>query len=268
MPKVINQNEALIEKLSMQVDSLSAKLQHLDTKVTVLKSNNHILADSISTLTKSVNQSSIATTFYDTHLATYTAIFGALIAILGLVSLGWIKKRFEDNENKITEVSNELLPNAIVEIREFHDSFKIDIQKESKIIKNQADLSLSWGLKSLILLFQNNNKHSIAILFMFRYIDFVLEAKRTPSNDDITTFRDMISLISESLEDSGFKEEIYKDHKIELDKIFEKIKLSNIELLQKFYFSELLSYLADNNQPTSAIDVDPTAGELFEQSRD
>lgn len=261
MPKVINQT-------GVSVDSLQAKLTLLESQFTKLSSEHKVVLDSLRSLDKTLQKADIATTFYDTHLATYTAIFGFFLAIVALASWGWIYNRFNSQEKKISTIEGETIPKSIESLKDSLNDHRAEIDKKSTAIRHQANVSLSWGLKSLIMLFQNKNDYAGAVLFMFRYIEFVLDANVIPTKQDMRTYEEMINGISKNLYTSGFKEQIYKHHKKELDEIYRKMKDSNVEILQKFYFSELLSYLADDNQPTTALEADPQAAEQAEQSQE
>lgn len=105
MPKIINQaNSAL--------DSLNAKLHVLEIQFTALAKKQSVLQDSVQSLNQTILKADIATSFYDTHLATYTGIFAIIVGIiLGIATLINWYSLIKPQEQKFNNLVQELQQN-------------------------------------------------------------------------------------------------------------------------------------------------------------
>ena len=80
--------QKIAQNVGSSIDSLNAKILLMQNELSALKVQNKGISDSLKTLNETLKTADIKTSFYDTHLATYTTIFGIIISIIvGLATL-------------------------------------------------------------------------------------------------------------------------------------------------------------------------------------
>lgn len=165
MPKVINQT-------SVSVDSLQAKLTLLESQFSRI-SNEHIdVLIQLKSYKEALKKVDLATSFYDTHLATYTTIFSVLITvILGLTALiSWY--------SLISPLKNDL---AILEkkVEDLFPKFKKD---ELDPIVKELNYSTNLLYRNMALAYKNSEPEvsfriSLKLLKLFNKMNVSKEEK-------------------------------------------------------------------------------------------
>lgn len=152
MPKIINQT-------GVSVDSLQAKLMLLESKFSKLSAEHKIIQDSLKSLDKTIQKADIGTTFYDTHLATYTAIFGVIVAFLLTIAalINWFGL-IKPQEQKFNALVDDLQENL--------ENFKKD--HIDAIIDDLKAVS-ARSLQNIIVSMEATNK-DLSFLFSVRLI--------------------------------------------------------------------------------------------------
>lgn len=159
MPKVINQT-------GVSIDSLQAKLTLLETKFSKLGSEHTVLLDSLRGLNKTIEHADVATTFYDTHLASYMAYVTILIGIIFTVAtvINW--KYIYQRSEKLIEEKSKKIEKQGEQIKELEN--KIESLDISDLQKDLYETS-SLVLRTNYLNYLDSNPH-YALLFSLRVL--------------------------------------------------------------------------------------------------
>jgi len=152
--------QKIAQNVGSSIDSLNAKILLMQNELSSLKVQNKGISDSLKTLNETLKTADIAANFYDTHLATYTAIFGIIITIVvGLATLiNWfglfrpINIKFQKLEKKI---KNDLETFKTENIDNLYDN-----------INNTT----SYALRTIIITYENTVP-SISFVFTIRLLD-------------------------------------------------------------------------------------------------
>ncbi|WP_286883454.1 MULTISPECIES: hypothetical protein [Sphingobacterium] len=163
MPKVINQT-------SVSIDSLQEKITLLESNFKKLTAEHKVVLDSLKSFDKTLQKSEIATTFYDTHLSTYTSNFWGIITIvlfiIGIVS--W-KAFLVPYNKKLEDLKVELKEDVKKRSDEMEEAFK----RQRSTLFDAA----SWSFRAMSMILDFQNKHGISLLFKLREINLMaLEA--------------------------------------------------------------------------------------------
>lgn len=246
MPKVINQT-------GVSVDSLQIKLTLLESQFTKLSSEHKVVLDSLRLLDKTIQKADIATTFYDTHLATYTGIFAVFIGLIaaGLTAYN-IFGIYRPIVNKFQTLQDVDIPNSIAEIKK--ESRK-EIKKLKSVNRELKDLALdgvSWGLKGMMSFYETTNNHKATALFVLRYCEYIL--KFTFAKEDQSELEVYLNYADEVIQNNRISIEELQDYESELSLIFklifEKANESNVSTAVR-----CRENLFTNNLPKTALDV-------------
>lgn len=216
--------ESLPHQAALKLDSISLKLNELQTKVEALTTQNKLLQDSVTNISKTALENTLQTSWYETHLATYTAIFGILLALIFTVAtiinwLGLIKPFQKKLEVKIHDVDSKFINFKKDHIDGILDNLlSVSGDTYRSIAFNHKDttpsVSFLFAIRFLMLFINGKFKMEVFEQWLDFAIDYLNRSEFT--FDDISEINDEIfSSINDLLKS------------IEKPELQEKIKLIN-----------------------------------------
>jgi len=204
-------------------------------------------------LEKTVQKADIATTFYDTHLATYTGLFAIIVGIVAAALTAYnIFGIYRPIKNELKKFQDEDIPNYILQMRKEN---RKEIKKLKKVNKQLEDLALdgvSWGLKGMISFYQTTNDHRAIVLFVLRYCEYIV--KFNLLTDDQSDLKIYLNYADELIKDNSISVDDLKDYETEIITIFKLIfEKTNEEIIS--IAVRCRENLFTNNLPKTALDV-------------
>lgn len=165
-----------MQNLPTAIDSLNAKILLMQNEISSLKGSNKAMFDSLTTINKTIEKADIATTFYDTHLATYTTIISIIIALIAII--GWrslVSFKLNPLDKKIEELKNTTIPNLIDEIKKENEKELKNLDEKNKVLAKTATRAIYWGLNSFQTLYLFQNDYSMAFIYNLRLLKTICE---------------------------------------------------------------------------------------------
>lgn len=148
--------QKIAQNVGTSIDSLNAKISWMQNELSSLKVQNKGISDSLKTLNETLKTEDIKTSFYDTHLATYTAIFILLFTIL-LTFIGLFSWR------------QVLIPLKKQLMQDFH--------KEISKHELETFKANSWGLRAMFYITYETQKYEKAFQVSVALLSFIVKNK-------------------------------------------------------------------------------------------
>lgn len=253
-----------MQNIPTAIDSLNAQILLIQNEISSLKRNNKAISDSLNVLNETIEKTEIATTFYDTHLATYTTIFSVIVAIIaaGLAAYNIFgiylpfRKKFEDiNSKELPKLKSELEINLKNRIS--------DINDKSEVILKQAINGHAWALKALQNHFYEKKNYTLSLFYALSELRIV--ANHVDINEqNIKRIERSVNFLMSLIRNHKITINSFSDSHEKFTQIGEDILASNKPRLLEFWYQFKLEFYKTNPNPTSSYDVDledPPVGE-------
>ncbi|WP_293925437.1 hypothetical protein [Sphingobacterium sp. UBA6320] len=163
MPKIINPD-------SISIESLTEKLNGLQSQFTALEKKHSVLQDSIQSLNQTIIRADIKTNFFTDQLAFQLFCFSVVLVCIGYFSwkyiLDPINSKIDNLNNDITNIKNEFIPESLKEI---HD-------KQDTIVQETFEAN-STSMKNVILAYMDNTSGLKSFAYDFCIRILVLYSK-------------------------------------------------------------------------------------------
>jgi len=251
MPKVINQN-------GVSVDSLQAKLTLLETKFSKLSNEHRLVQDSLRSFDKTLQKADIKTEIFTDQLAFQLFWFTVVLALLGFFSWKYILDPFQ---KQIEELKTKTIPELKKETRDFMDEEFKRIDDLSIKLSRTIETTVNANYRAFAVQCLESNRLNYLTLYGLRSVHAITKLNDDPGE---TTLTRRMKTILESTKDTSFFIKPLEKHKGSIMKQLnflictENEEMSNLATKIKISLQELFDKSAT---PTSAIDVDPLAGE-------
>lgn len=239
------------------IDSINAKMILMQNELSSIKSKNIAISDSLKTLNETILKADIKTSLFSDQLSFQLFCFSILLVAISFFSWRWIidpiNVKLRNLKKKIISVENNKLPKLKVSILEQNQNTINELKSDFKNLQDRTNISMSWGLKSMLLIHQSNQDYNGQALFLCRLLNLVLEDNSYESNRGMVSYA--ISQLKQIFDSNNFNYQNYNSQKEEYDELVEAIKNSGIEELLEFYYKHLKKITDFEEAPHTAIDV-------------
>lgn len=252
MPKVINQN-------GVSIDSLHAKLTFLETKFSKLSNEHKLLQDSLKNLDKTLQKADIKTDFFTDQLGFQLFWFSVILAVLSWLS--W-KTFLDPIQKEVDNLGKKTIPDLRNETKDFMETELKRIDELSKDLSKTVENTVNSNYRAFAVQSSEAKKYHYLVLYGIKTVyHAVYKLNIDPGN---SILKNQIEMILEGTLKKPFRINLLEKHKKSIMKELnylicsENEDMSNIATKIKIKLNELF----DNTMmPTSAIEVDPQAGE-------
>ncbi|MGA6117449.1 hypothetical protein [Sphingobacterium anhuiense] len=249
MPKIINPD-------SISIESLTVKLNGLESKFTALEKKHSILQDSVQSLNQTILKADIATSFYDAHLATYTTIFTVIVAIVAASLAAYnIFAIYKPIQFELKELREIIFPKYITDLKKENEDQIKELKVVNDKLKDAASDGIIWGLKAMMSHYELSKSYSSVILFSMRYIEHLIDFEDIKLN--MVNIKIYLDYIDSLIELHNIRMSDIEGYDEEINLIFKKIiKLHDDEFTalclkcRKDLYSDKVQQINDNTVNT------------------